>query len=152
MQGKGEEEVPKALPSPYAVCQRGCLALFCVCAFYNGFSEHAFLKSFFLFIRQWNREKWIKHRCSFQSTISVHRRIQGSSKASQSLQILVLYYNISWTAVAGCFGWLRSQELATGGKSQSDQRLIVFKHEFKSTSMCLARIFFFGWKIKQIYI
>lgn len=31
-------------------------------------------------------EMWIKHRRSFQSTISVHRRIQGSSKASQNPQ------------------------------------------------------------------
>lgn len=89
MQEKRAGRMPKALLSPYAVCQRSCLwllslALFCVCVFYNGFSEHSSLRVFSC--RYDNEVMWIKHRRSFQSTISVHGRIQGSSRASQNPQ------------------------------------------------------------------
>jgi len=80
--------MPKAL-LPLMLCARGvvfaCCLLLCSVSmvFYNGFSEHVFLRIFSC--RYGNEvEIWIKHRRSFHSTISVHRRIQGNSKVSQN--------------------------------------------------------------------
>lgn len=72
------------VPEVLSLAIVSCFVL-CLFFLYNGFSEHASLR---VFSCQYYSEveMWVKHRRSFQSTISVHRRIQGSSKASQNPQ------------------------------------------------------------------